>query len=88
LGGLQRTKTHLAARQSKNAPCGAFLVYLAEWTGLEPATPGVTGRYSNQLNYHSTVLRIDLRQIEGAHSNQIHPDSPSDISKVGARETA
>ncbi len=29
-----------------------FLI-LAEWTGLEPATPGVTGRYSNQLNYHS-----------------------------------
>ena len=28
-------------------------VKLAEWTGLEPATPGVTGRYSNQLNYHS-----------------------------------
>ena len=26
---------------------------LAEWTGLEPATPGVTGRYSNRLNYHS-----------------------------------
>ena len=26
---------------------------MAEWTGLEPATPGVTGRYSNQLNYHS-----------------------------------
>ncbi len=21
---------------------------MAEWTGLEPATPGVTGRYSNQ----------------------------------------
>ena len=30
-----------------------FIVHLAEWTGLEPATPGVTGRYSNQLNYHS-----------------------------------
>ena len=29
------------------------LNFLAEWTGLEPATPGVTGRYSNQLNYHS-----------------------------------
>ena len=27
---------------------------MAEWTGLEPATPGVTGRYSNQLNYHSS----------------------------------
>ncbi len=29
---------------------------MAEWTGLEPATPGVTGRYSNQLNYHSLTL--------------------------------
>ena len=29
---------------------------LAEWTGLEPATPGVTGRSSNQLNYHSVML--------------------------------
>jgi hypothetical protein len=28
---------------------------MAEWTGLEPATPGVTGRYSNQLNYHSAL---------------------------------
>ena len=26
---------------------------LAVWTGLEPATPCVTGRYSNQLNYHT-----------------------------------
>jgi hypothetical protein len=26
---------------------------LAERTGLEPATSGVTGRHSNQLNYHS-----------------------------------
>ncbi len=31
---------------------------LAEWTGLEPATPGVTGRYSNQLNYHSAVVQL------------------------------
>ena len=29
---------------------------LAERTGLEPATPGVTGRYSNQLNYRSNLL--------------------------------
>ena len=30
-----------------------YFYEMAEWTGLEPATPGVTGRYSNQLNYHS-----------------------------------
>ena len=33
---------------------------MAEWTGLEPATPGVTGRYSNQLNYRSFVLQTGL----------------------------
>ena len=38
----------------------AFLI-LAEWTGLEPATPGVTGRYSNRLNYHSLLLDVSLR---------------------------
>ena len=28
---------------------------MARWTRLELATPCVTGRYSNQLNYHSAV---------------------------------
>jgi hypothetical protein len=28
---------------------------MADWTGLEPATLGVTGRYSNQLNYQSKM---------------------------------
>jgi hypothetical protein len=46
-----------SARQdttTKKANHGSpFQECLAEWTGLEPATPGVTGRYSNQLNYHS-----------------------------------
>ncbi len=42
--------------------------WVAEWTGLEPATPGVTGRYSNRLNYHSAltcsgVTRIDISKI-------------------------
>ena len=45
------------------APAVPSLIYggLAEWTGLEPATPGVTGRYSNQLNYHSntSIARTD-----------------------------
>ena len=38
-------------------------VKLAERTGLEPATPGVTGRYSNQLNYRSE-LRAPFRGAE------------------------
>ncbi len=41
-----------SAEMKKGELAFAFLK-LAEWTGLEPATPGVTGRYSNQLNYHS-----------------------------------
>jgi hypothetical protein len=28
---------------------------MAERTGLEPATSGVTGRHSNQLNYRSKI---------------------------------
>ncbi len=31
-------------------------MYLADRTGLEPATSGVTGRHSNQLNYRSAVV--------------------------------
>ena len=48
--------------------CRAFLV-LAERTGLEPATPGVTGRYSNQLNYRSfgdpTGIRTPVLTVKG-----------------------
>ena len=36
---------------------------MAEWTGLEPATPGVTGRYSNRLNYHS-ARKLDKAPIK------------------------
>jgi hypothetical protein len=37
---------------------------LAERTGLEPATPGVTGRYSNQLNYRSFLTPGELKPLE------------------------
>jgi hypothetical protein len=32
----------------------AFCFLFAVRTGLEPATHGVTGRYSNQLNYRTS----------------------------------
>ena len=42
---------------------------MAERTGLEPATPGVTGRYSNQLNYRSALqktIQINAFKMVGA----------------------
>ena len=33
---------------------------MARWTGLEPATPCVTGKYSNQLNYHRACIIIEF----------------------------
>jgi hypothetical protein len=38
-----------------------FPLYQAVRTGLEPATPGVTGLYSNQLNYR-TFFHLCIKQ--------------------------
>ena len=35
-----------------------LLTLIAVWTGLEPATPCVTGMYSNQLNYQTNILKL------------------------------
>src|SRR6266705_1227808 len=50
------TKSNMVSRRKKR-----IAGILAERTGLEPATPGVTGRYSNQLNYRSafTLPRVE-----------------------------
>ena len=48
----------LPKKASKNFEA---LSKFAVWTGLEPATPCVTGRYSNQLNYQtSALLRLQI----------------------------
>ena len=44
---------------------------LAERTGLEPATPGVTGRYSNQLNYRSEEWRPYGDSNPGTHRERV-----------------
>ena len=41
------------------------LCFSAVWTGLEPATPCVTGRYSNQLNYQTNDFILTSRQDSG-----------------------
>ena len=57
LAGIRRL---LALNKKKAPPDGRGLfLSVAERTGLEPATPGVTGRYSNQLNYHSKLVGAD-----------------------------
>ena len=49
---------------------------MAEWTGLEPATPGVTGRYSNQLNYHSAVSIQHLSNLKLSNVLLSHGETP------------
>ncbi len=62
----------------------AFKGMVARLTGLEPATPGVTGRYSNQLSYNRagytfgvgrmarlTGLEPATPGVTGRYSNQL-----------------
>ena len=39
-------------------------------TGLEPATPGVTGRYSNQLNYRTNCSVLCVFVERGCKGTQ------------------
>ncbi len=47
-------------KQAYKRPCQstAWPRIVAERTGLEPATPCVTGRYSNRLNYRSALCSV------------------------------
>lgn len=40
------------------------LSLFAVWTGFEPATPAVTGQYSNQLNYHTGLVFGSAKIVE------------------------
>ena len=44
----------------KNTKKAVKTAFNAVWTGLEPATPCVTGRYSNQLNYQTKKCKYIL----------------------------
>ncbi len=48
---------------------------LAVWTGLEPATPCVTGRYSNQLNYQTVA-------VSGCKYNSVFFNSKTFFAKI------
>jgi hypothetical protein len=68
-------------KKKANSRSPFLRLILAERTGLEPATPDVTGRYSNQLNYHSrsvhfvaerTGLEPATPDVTGRYSNQLN----------------
>ena len=50
-----RPITMIDAQQHNKKKDDLSIILSAVWTGLEPATPCVTGRYSNQLNYHTII---------------------------------
>ena len=60
-----RISRHGREGASRRTALDYFGRVLAERTGLEPATPGVTGRYSNQLNYRSFLMPITLVGADG-----------------------
>ena len=52
---------------------------LARLTGLEPATPGVTGRYSNQLSYNRAFTfgrSGGDGEVDGARTRDPRRDRP------------
>ncbi len=57
---------------------------MARLTGLEPATPGVTGRYSNQLSYNRASISWPLSwtkvgsdgAVDGARTRDPRRDRP------------
>ena len=48
----------MAIKKPEN--CFSGFDFSAVWTGLEPATSGVTGRHSNQLNYQTLILLVAM----------------------------
>src|SRR5690554_5942222 len=80
----------MAGREMKKPPHLSMrgLSKMARRTGLEPATPGVTGRYSNQLNYRRALLAGAKAVGAGAHcklsAGQVKPINDSPDPAAGA----
>ena len=59
---------------------------MARLTGLEPATPGVTGRYSNQLSYNRTLTTptVSPAGVRGGLRRPVAPVKGA-LQKIRAR---
>ena len=49
----------MVRKHKKSSPSRYLEELLAVRKGLEPSTPGVTGRYSNQLNYRTKLVNCN-----------------------------
>jgi hypothetical protein len=84
-----------ALYQLSYTPDEAPAAILAEWTGLEPATPGVTGRYSNRLNYHSalvnpgvpTGIRTPVTAVKGRCPRPLDDGDPQNRFSGGGKRS-
>ena len=55
---------------------------MAGWTGLEPATSGLTGQRSNQLNYHPTSIKLQISNYKLKNLKKA-PSRPVGIRRGG-----
>ena len=61
-GKLYNCCTSLYFQIKKPLKISGLSFFFAVRTGLEPATLGVTGRYSNQLNYRTKIFRTSCKK--------------------------
>ena len=52
------SQSHKNKKDNRSCP-----FVFAVWTRLELATPCVTGRYSNQLNYHTVLVFFSVTKV-------------------------
>ena len=58
---------------------------VARLTGLEPATPGVTGRYSNRLSYNRALGRLVVPGQAVARLTGLEPATPGVTGRYSNR---
>ncbi len=58
---------------------------MARLTGLEPATPGVTGRYSNRLSYNRAIFFTFGRRRTVARLTGLEPATPGVTGRYSNR---
>src|SRR5690606_40347041 len=72
--------------KKKGRPCGRPFLHVAERTGLEPATSGVTGQHSKQLNYRSALALLVPRKTGPLTCTWKAPAGPAPSGTTGGAD--